>query len=45
VPLLGTLGCALFFTGTNRDDLVLSALVLAAGMAFYAVRKLRPEPR
>jgi len=43
VPLLGTLGCALFFTGTHQDDLVLSALVLAAGMAFYALRRLRAE--
>jgi amino acid transporter len=41
VPLLGTLGCALFFAGTHGDDLVLSGLVLAAGMAFYGVRGLR----
>jgi basic amino acid/polyamine antiporter, APA family len=39
IPLCATLGCCVFFAGTSRGDLVLSAWVLAAGCAFYLVRR------
>ena len=41
IPLLGTAGCLLFLEGTRGTDVLLSGLVLLAGLALYWARRWR----
>ena len=41
IPLLATAGCLLFLEGTRGADVLLSGLVLLAGLALYWARKWR----